>query len=134
VDDDKDSCDLVRAMLHYSDSNYEVTSTESSKEAVSLMKEQSFDLYILDYSLPEISGLELCHFIRKNNPSKPIMFLTAMAYPIHRASGLTAGADEYLIKPNDLGELIETINQLLNANSSSTCDTPNKLQESNSIF
>jgi OmpR-family two-component system manganese-sensing response regulator len=98
------------------------------------MKEQSFDLYILDYSLPEISGLELCHFIRKNNPSKPIMFLTAMAYPIHRASGLTAGADEYLIKPNDLGELIETINQLLNANSSSTCDTPNKLQESNSIF
>ena len=128
VDDDKDSCELVKAMLHFSNLNYEVTTMESSKEAISLMARKSFDLFIIDYSLPEITGVELCRHIRNNNPRKPIMFLTAMAYPVHRANALVAGADEYLVKPNDLERLTETIQRLLDESPIASCKTSNKAQ------
>lgn len=126
VDDDKDSCELVKAMLHFSNPSYELTTAGSPEDAVSLVAKQSFDLFILDYALPGMSGVELCRHIRKKNPTKPIMFLTAMAYPEHRASGLAAGADEYLVKPNDLSRLIETINGLLHEKPSSSGGPPNK--------
>jgi OmpR-family two-component system manganese-sensing response regulator len=134
VDDDKDSRELVQAMLHFSDSNYEVTTTESSKVAISLLAKQTFDLFILDYSLPDISGVELCRYIRNDNPSAPIMFLSAMAYPAHRANGLEAGADDYLIKPNDLPRLVDTINRLLDENPQANCKTPTNSQQQNSIY
>jgi DNA-binding response OmpR family regulator len=128
VDDNKDSCELVKAMLHFSDLNYEMVTIESAKEALSLMENQSFDLFILDYSLPDISGIELCRYIKMNDPIKPVMFLSARAYPADRAEGLKAGADEYLVKPNDLGKLVETINQLLDKNPLANCETPNNVQ------
>lgn len=134
VDDDKDSCDLIKAMLYFSDLNYEVSTAESSKKAISLMENQSFDLFILDHSLPDISGIELCDHIRKNNPVTPIMFLSARAYPADRSDGLKAGADEYLVKPNDLGRLVETINQLLDKNPLANCKTLNKAQSRSSIY
>lgn len=134
VDDDKDSCELVKMMLYLSNPYYKVTIVESSKEAISLMANQSFDLFIIDYSLPEISGIELCRLIRKNYPLKPIVFLTAMAYPFHRANGLSAGADEYLVKPNDLERLVETINRLLAKNPHSNCESSNKVKIYNGIY
>lgn len=128
VDDDKDSCELVKAMLHFSDLDYKITTAESAKEAIPLMANQSFNLFILDYSLPDISGIELCRYIRKNYPSKPIMFLSAKAYPTDRTTGLEAGANEYLVKPNDLSRLVETIKQLLDKNPLASCKTSNKTQ------
>ena len=134
VDDDKDSRELVGTMLHFADPSYEVAAIESSEEAISLMAKQSFDLFIIDYALPEITGVELCRYIRKNNPDKPIMFLTAMAYPADREEGLKAGADEYLVKPNDVERIIETVNRLLDKSPSANCKTPNKSKVNKGIY
>ena len=134
VDDDKDSCELLKAMLHFDGSDYEVIAVNSSMEALSILKSQTFDLYILDYSLPEISGVELCRFIRNNDLITPIMFLSARAFSFERAEGFKAGANEYLIKPNDLNKLTDTINRLINENPRADCETLNKPRVHSGIY
>jgi CheY-like chemotaxis protein len=58
LDDDRDSCELMRFMLSSIGSGCGVTTDTESREAVSLIEKDLFDLYILDYALPEISGIE----------------------------------------------------------------------------
>jgi DNA-binding response OmpR family regulator len=114
VDDHQDSCDLVRLMLNQSDNTHAVTTISTAEEALSLMAQQTFDLYILDYWLPKMSGLELCKKIRQTDKQTPILFFTAMARPVDYAEGIKAGANEYLVKPNDLESLPKTVSRLLN--------------------
>ena len=114
VDDDQDSSDLLSLMLYQSDNTYSVTTISTAKEALNIMQHLSFNLYILDYALPELSGVELCQKIREKDKQTPIMFFTAMARPEDYAAGIKAGANEYLVKPNDLEKLTETVKRLLN--------------------
>jgi CheY-like chemotaxis protein len=115
VDDNKDSCEMLSAMLPlYSDWKYSVTAVETADRAISLMEKQAFDIYILDYVLPDISGVELCERIRKTDAETPILFFTGKAQEADRKKAINAGASEYLVKPNDLIKLTETVKQLLN--------------------
>jgi len=116
VDDNQDSREMVSFMLRYSNLNCEIISVDSAESAISLIARQTFDFYILDYALPEMSGIELCREIRKSDPTTPILFFTAMAREIDRLNGLKAGANEYLIKPNDLNRLTKTVERLLAGN------------------
>lgn len=113
VDDDKDSCEMISFMLGHADENYAVTAALTAKEASALIASQIFDLYILDYALPEISGVEFCRLIREKDGKTPILFYSAMSRPVDREMGLSAGANDYLVKPNDLERFTETVKRLL---------------------
>lgn len=115
VDDNKDSCEMVSAMLPlYADWKYSVTAVESGDAAVSLLEKQAFDIYILDSVLPDVSGVELCERIRRTDADTPILFFTGKAREADRKKAIDAGASQYLVKPNDLIKLTETVKQLLN--------------------
>jgi len=114
VDDDKDSCELITFMLKAS-SDLDVSSVHTATDAVSLIASQTFDLYILDYRLPGLTGIELCRLIRKSDSDTPIVFFTAMAYEKDRKSAMEAGANVYLVKPNDIEIFTDTIEKLLKA-------------------
>ncbi len=116
VEDNADSVELVKFMLGGETDFYELISTGSATEALALHAAESFDLYLLDYRLPEMSGVELCRRIRQTDKTTPILFFTAMARPADRSVAIAAGASDYLIKPTDLDVLRGTIKRLLNAN------------------
>ncbi len=113
VDDDEDCCELIIAMLHYSGVDYKVTVAPTPRQALDLLANKSFDLFIIDYSLPEMSGVDLCRRIRETYAKTPIIFYTATAQAQKRKEAMDAGANAYLVKPNDLDNIIETIKNLL---------------------
>ena len=115
VDDDRDSCEMMSLMLNLTDESLEVISAGTAEDALSLMSTQKFDLFILDYRLPDLTGVELCGRIRHFDSQTPIMFYSAMSGQIDRETARAAGADEYLIKPNDLHCLTQKVKQLLSA-------------------
>jgi two-component system, OmpR family, manganese sensing response regulator len=78
-----------------------------------LSQGQPYDLLILDWMLPRLSGLEVCQHIRKWGQSTPVLFLTAKDTLDDRVQGLDAGADDYLVKPFELRELLARVRALL---------------------
>lgn len=118
VDDDRDSCDLLEFMLSHTDDEFEVRSAATIAEASFLIAEQPFDLYIFDYALRDGTGTELCRQVRRTNRNVPVMFYSAMSRPVDLQTAKNAGANEYLIKPNDLERVLGTVTRLLDEVSS----------------
>ena len=85
---------------------YKVTTATDGKKALKIFKEERFNLVILDVMLPEIDGFQVAETIRLENSEVPIMFLTAKNTSEDRVTGLKKGADDYLVKPFNLEELI----------------------------
>jgi DNA-binding response OmpR family regulator len=75
-----------------------------------LVEEMKFDLVILDINLPLINGYDLCREIRKTDKRIPIIMLTAYGTPDNKITGFDVGADDYIVKPFDLRELIARVN------------------------
>ncbi len=71
-----------------------------------------YDLIVLDWMLPEMDGLSVCRELRQKGTSVPILMLTARGEVTERIAGLDAGADDYLPKPFDLGELLARVRAL----------------------
>lgn len=115
--DGKECCEMFDLMLKLDGFVYDFVGADSDEEALKLMANEKFDLYILEYRLPNISGIELCRQIRKTDSETPIIFFSGMARPADRDRGMAAGATEYLIKPNDLDRFAETIERLLHKSS-----------------
>lgn len=80
-----------------------VRSAEQAEDALSTTK---YDLAVLDINLPEKSGLDLLKSLRRDKNKLPVLLLTARDAVYHRVEGLNAGADDYLVKPFDLDELL----------------------------
>lgn len=117
VDDNKDARELAAVYFNYSDSGCVVTSAESADEALLLIEKEQFDAYVFDYCLPDMSGIELCRYIRQFDADTPILFFSGMARSADISEGIGAGADEYLVKPNDLEKLPLTVRRLLDEKS-----------------
>ena len=83
------------------------------EEAKKWFNEQSFDLVILDLNLPDMSGLEVCSYIRERNVKIPILMLTALGTVADKLSGFEVGTDDYMVKPFDFMELLVRIKALL---------------------
>lgn len=115
IDDDRDSCELMQLMLQYSNPRYEITCVTASEEGLRLAAAQRFDLYLLDCRLVGIHGIEVCRRLRQTDTQTPIMFFTGEAQESVRQEALRAGADAYLIKPDDLKQLTGTVKRLLDA-------------------
>jgi CheY-like chemotaxis protein len=114
IDDNEDSCELLAMMLSTDGGEYKTTTTASPFEALSLISEKDFDLLVVDYQLPGMTGVELCRRVRENDKQTPILFFTGMAHPSDRDVAMAAGATSYLVKPNDLDKFTDTVKQLIN--------------------
>lgn len=88
---------------------YKITSESDGLKAFGLVGKVKFDLIILDWMLPRMSGLELCKAIRLKDTQTPILFLTAKDTVQETIEGLKAGANDYIKKPFRFDELLERI-------------------------
>src|SRR6476660_6480728 len=93
---------------------YEVTSSYDGADALKMVRQEHFDLIILDVMLPEIDGITVCETIRLTNQTIPILILSAKNSSADRVLGLKKGADDYLTKPFNLEELLLRVNNLIN--------------------
>jgi len=88
---------------------YQVTTANDGLKGFELTQSQQFDLILLDWMLPKISGIDLCKAIRIKNQTTPIIFLTAKDTVKETIEGLRAGANDYIKKPFSFEELTERI-------------------------
>ena len=111
IEDEKLLADSIKSMLERKGFQVEcVYDGESGKEYAEL---GIYDLLILDVMMPRMDGLEVARQVRKARCNTPILMLTARSDVQDRIAGLNAGADYYLTKPFDSGELLASINALL---------------------
>ncbi len=96
--------------------NYEVSSAFNGTEALNMIKQEYFDLVVLDIMIPEIDGLTVCETIRVQQNNVPILILSAKDSGADRVLGLKKGADDYLTKPFNLEELILRVKILIEKN------------------
>ncbi len=114
VEDNRDSRDMIVALLRQTNQNYEITAVETAAEALELDGKSQFNLYILDIWLPGMDGVELCRRLRERGVKKPIMFFSAMGVQSKdRDYVLAAGADDFLVKSIDLDRFTDTVAKLL---------------------
>lgn len=113
VEDEAEIRQLI--VLHLRREGFEIEEVADGEAARQLLLDRDFDLVIVDWMLPSLSGLELTRWIRKRShtPKTPILFVTAKTEPEHVATGLDAGADDYLTKPFDTLVLMARVNALL---------------------
>ncbi len=110
VEDDKAISDLIAINLQYTGYEYAVLSNGIDAEEL-LEPDRSFDLILLDVMLPGIDGFELMERIKKYNI--PIIFLTAKADVASKIQGLRGGAEDYIVKPFEMLELLVRIEKIL---------------------
>ena len=113
VEDNRDSRDMVRMLLVSSQSQLDITAVETAAEALVLDAKHPFDLYVLDIWLPGMDGLGLCRRLRERGRTEPIVFFSAMVQPTDRQYVMAAGANEFLVKPNDIDRFLPTVEVLL---------------------
>jgi DNA-binding response OmpR family regulator len=111
VDDDPDvRTSVARGLRH---SGFDVRVAASGKEALRLLSSESHDALVLDVQMPELDGVAVVTALRALGNEIPICVLSARDTVNDRIAGLEAGADDYLTKPFDLGELVARLNALL---------------------
>ena len=111
VDDDRSVRDALRRALTLG--GYDVEAAADGREALSRLAIASPDAVVLDVGMPEVDGLEVCRRVRGSGDRVPILMLTARDAVSDRIDGLDAGADDYLVKPFDVGELKARLRALL---------------------
>jgi two-component system response regulator MprA len=111
VDDDRSLRDALRRALVLG--GYETVSAEGGQEALTQLAVAAPDAVVLDVGLPDVDGLEVCRRLRGSGSRVPVLMLTARDAIADRIDGLDAGADDYLVKPFDVGELKARLRALL---------------------
>lgn len=109
-DDDRLRSILVRGLT---EAAYAVDGVGDGREALNRIMINEYDALVLDVRLPGMSGFEVCRAMRERGLRTPILMLTARDAVTDRIEGLDAGADDYLIKPFDFGELLARLRALL---------------------
>ncbi len=111
VDYNYDTCEMMTLFLGLSD--FKVSFAQTMAEGWRLAQSKSFDLCLLDSRLPDGSSYDLCRQIRAFAPDLPVVFYSSDAHETDREQGLAAGAQAYLVKPNDLNRIEEVMSQLI---------------------
>ena len=89
--------------------NYQITAVNNGLDGYNLSQKEKFDLILLDWMLPKMTGLEVCQKIRETDTKTPIIFLTAKDTIQETVEGLKTGANDYIKKPFSFDELVERI-------------------------
>lgn len=111
VDDEVEMADPLSRILVRE--GYEVDIAYDGDRGGQLAQQTHYDLLILDWMLPHQSGLQICQQLRSQGNATPVLFLTAKDTVDDRVLGLDAGADDYLVKPFELRELLARVRALL---------------------
>jgi len=111
ADDDRAVRDALRRALTLG--GYEVALAEGGQQTLDAVATTAPDAIVLDIGMPDVDGLEVCRRLRRAGDRVPILMLTARDAVADRIEGLDAGADDYLVKPFDLGELRARLRALL---------------------
>lgn len=111
ADDDPDVRDSLRRALGLA--GYSVTTATNGADAVETVTRSPVDLIVLDILMPAMDGLSVCRMLRGRGDATPVLALTARDSIDDRVSGLAAGADDYLVKPFALKELLARVAALL---------------------
>jgi OmpR-family two-component system manganese-sensing response regulator len=111
VDDEIEMADPLSRLL--TREGYSVDVAYAGDRGAQLAQQGNYDLLILDWMLPNKSGLEICQQLRSRGDATPVLFLTAKDTIDDRVLGLDAGADDYIVKPFELRELLARVRALL---------------------
>lgn len=95
--------------LELRDAGFQVDVAHDGQIGIELAQSIQPDVIVLDWSLPRLTGLEICQQLRAQGNSVPIVFATAMDDPPHQQTALSAGANAYVIKPYRFEDLLKTI-------------------------
>ncbi|WP_298116628.1 response regulator transcription factor [Flavobacterium sp.] len=110
----EDDFDLSNVLIQYLQlHNFEVIWAENGRKALELFQKNTFDICILDVMMPEMDGFTLAEELLKINPETPFIFLTAKQLKEDKIKGLQLGADDYIVKPFEVEELILRLNNIL---------------------
>ena len=109
VDDEKPICDLID--LNLTSAGYHCTAVQDGLEAIDLIEKEEFELVLLDIMLPGADGYDVMEYIRPLGI--PVIFITAKHEVKNRVKGLKLGADDYLVKPFDVVELVARVEAVL---------------------
>jgi DNA-binding response OmpR family regulator len=113
VEDHDDSCEMLTLLLRSVDTEFEVESVSTGAEALEVIKQKHYDAFVLDLMLPDVDGIDLCKEIKAIDESAPVVFYTARADDNAKLLAEEAGADEFLVKPNDIDRIGIVLAQLL---------------------
>lgn len=127
VEDEPDTAELIE--LHLKNDGYRVTVAGDGDQALKKVHKHMPDLVILDLMIPEITGVEVCKFIRKDpaTQSIPIIMCTAKTGEIDKILGLELGADDYVTKPFSPRELLLRVKNLIKRSDSSNVKADERL-------
>lgn len=110
IEDDRELCEALTARLEKE--NYEADVCTDGRDAAFYVLDGSYDAVILDRMLPGMDGLSVLKLMRENHVQTPVILATAMERVHDRIDGLDGGADDYLVKPYDIGELLARLRAL----------------------
>ena len=111
ADDDRELCRAVRTLLEHE--GYAVETANNGSDALEMAETGSFDGMILDWMMPEMSGISVLGELRRNGITTPCLMLTARAEVEDRVAGLDTGADDYLTKPFNTAELLARLRAMI---------------------
>ena len=121
IEDEKPIRDLIAFGLRRA--GYEVKEAEDCREARARIVDVRPDLMLVDWMLPDMSGLEVLRKLREESPQLPVLLLTAKDAVEDRIAGLTAGGDDYVTKPFSLEEVVLRLRALLRRTGVTTEDS-----------
>lgn len=127
VEDEAHVASLILRSL--SEEGYEVSLAPDGTIGWDMATRSSFDLIILDIMLPGINGLELCRKIRTAGYTMPVLMLTALGTTQNIVAGLDSGADDYLVKPYKLAELLARVRSMIRRGGSNNSTVPDASSE-----
>ncbi|WGD37687.1 response regulator transcription factor [Lysinibacter sp. HNR] len=102
---------------------YEVCAVSDGRETLESLIHFDPDLFVVDWMMPNLDGVELCRVLRRMNDHTPLLILTARTRVSDRVVGLDSGADDYLIKPFDLSEFLARVRALVRRKSTAEAGT-----------
>ena len=126
VDDDPELRVFLRTELEIE--GYACTEAASGQQALMQLRESRWDLLLLDWTLPDFSGVEICRRLRGSDDQTPVLMLTARDDVRERVEALDAGADDYLTKPFSIEELLARVRARLRSASTRASSEPETLQ------
>lgn len=126
VDDDPESCAILRSWIRGEEGTFDLTTVSTIEEALESITKRDYDLFLFDYCLTTGTGAELCREIRGLNCSTPVLMYSAMGRQVDRDTARRAGANEYLVKPDDFDLLVPTMRRMLGFRSYSPRERPRR--------
>ncbi|OBF55719.1 DNA-binding response regulator [Mycobacterium sp. 852002-50816_SCH5313054-b] len=121
VDDEAVLAEMVSMALRYE--GWSISTAGDGSSAIASARAQRPDVVVLDVMLPDMSGLDVLHKLREENPQLPVLLLTAKDAVEDRIAGLTAGGDDYVTKPFSIEEVVLRLRALLRRTGVTTVDS-----------